>query len=185
MGMSVPLRRLRLAAVAIGLLALGAAPAHAACADSDLMPSQANAAKVRNATLCLLNGQRRAHDLAKLRANGRLRHAATDYSSQMVRDGFFSHVSPSGSTMVSRIKSTNYLAGARSWALGENIAWGTGDLATPRGIVRAWMHSPGHRANILNGGFRDIGIGIADGAPVAIDDAPAGATYTTDFGSRG
>ena len=47
------------------------------------------------------------------------------------------------------------------------------------------MHSPGHRANILNGGFRDIGIGIATGAPVHLRGAANGATYTTDFGFRG
>ena len=162
-----------------------AAPAYAGCAGAGAMPSGANGAKVRKATLCLLNAQRRAHGLAKLRANGRLRRAATDYSILMVRDGFFSHVSPSGSTMMSRIQSTNYLARARSWALGENLAWGTGELATPRAIVRAWMNSPGHRENILNGGFRDIGIGIANGAPTPADAGPRGATYTTDFGSRG
>jgi uncharacterized protein YkwD len=87
--------------------------------------------------------------------------------------------------MMSRIQGSHYLDGARSWSLGENIAWGSGTLATPRSIVRAWMHSPEHRANILNGGFRDIGIGIATGAPVPLGSRLGGATYTTDFGTRG
>jgi uncharacterized protein YkwD len=47
------------------------------------------------------------------------------------------------------------------------------------------MNSPGHRANILNGSFREIGIGIANGAPVSLGAATAGATYATDFGFRG
>ena len=47
----------------------------------------------------------------------------------------------------------------------------------------AWMHSPPHRANILNGTFSEIGIGIARGAPIGgVGD---GATYVTDFGRRG
>ena len=66
------------------------------------------------------------------------------------------------------------------WSAGENIAWGQGDLSTPRSIVAAWMASPGHRANILNGEYTQIGLGLAPGSPV---DATWGATYTTDFGS--
>jgi uncharacterized protein YkwD len=173
------------AAAVVAAMATAASSAHAACAGADAMPSAANAAKVRNATLCLLNRQRHAHGLSGLRGNRKLRSAATDYSKLMVRLHFFDHVSPTGSTLRSRVESTHYLDGARSWSIGENIAWGTGSFATPRSIVRSWMHSPGHRANILNGGFRDIGIGIAPGAPVHMNGATGGATYTTDFGSRG
>jgi uncharacterized protein YkwD len=179
--------RLRIAVAVAGALAVTAAasPAQAACRGADVMPSPASAAKVRKATLCLLNAQRRAHGLKKLRANGRLRHAATGYARFMVKRNFFAHEGPDGSTPLSRIRSTRYLRGARSWAIGENLAWGTGSFATPRSTVRAWMHSPGHRANILNGSFREIGIGIADGAPVSIGAAAPGATYATDFGYRG
>jgi uncharacterized protein YkwD len=178
--------RARTAVAVAGVLAamVGAAPAHAACAGADVVPSSANAAKVRKATLCLLNVQRRAHGLRKLRANGKLRHAAASYSRLMVSQGFFSHVSPGGSTLESRVNSTHYLDGARSWSIGENIAWGTGRLGTPRAIVKAWMNSPGHRENILNGTYRDIGIGIATGAPIPAGAAARGGTYTTDFGYR-
>jgi uncharacterized protein YkwD len=48
-----------------------------------------------------------------------------------------------------------------------------------------WMHSAGHRANILNPQYRDIGIGAALGAPVEVSGASNAATYTTDFGERG
>jgi uncharacterized protein YkwD len=47
------------------------------------------------------------------------------------------------------------------------------------------MHSPGHRANILNRRFRDIGIGIVLGAPVIVPVSSGAATYTTDFGVKG
>jgi uncharacterized protein YkwD len=167
------------------VLALAAAgSAHAACANIDLMPSRHVAHKVRTATLCLLNEQRNAHGLHKLTSSRRLRHVAGRYARQMVRKAFFAHHSPTGSTPLSRIRRTSYLSGARFWTVGENLAWGTGNLATPRMIVHAWMHSPEHRANILNGRYRQIGVGIAYGAPVASFAASPGATYATDFGGR-
>jgi uncharacterized protein YkwD len=179
--------RFRIAVAAAGVLAATAtaAPAQARCSGAGLLPTSANAAKVRHATLCLLNAQRLAHGLHKLHANGRLHHAAAGYAHLMARRNFFSHVSPTGSTPLSRIKRTRYLSGARSWTIGENLAWGTGSLATPRATVRAWMNSPGHRANILNPSFREIGIGVANGAPVHVGAAGRGATYATDFGRRG
>jgi uncharacterized protein YkwD len=53
-------------------------------------------------------------------------------------------------------------------------------------IVRAWMHSPGHRRNILDSGYRDIGIAVVKGAPVPASARGRGpaATYATDFGAR-
>jgi uncharacterized protein YkwD len=180
--------RLRIAIVAAGILAASAVatPAHAAdCAEADLMPTASNLAQIRQATLCLLNAERSAHGLRDLRANPRLRRAATGYARLMDSTNFFSHTSPSGSTMLSRITSTKYLSGARTWTIGENLAWGTGSYATPAGAVRAWMRSPGHRRNILNPAFREIGIGVADGAPISVAAAASGATYATDFGSRG
>ena len=183
---TIPVRRLSTTLAAACILAVGgAASAQAACAGAGAMPSSANAAKIRKATLCLLNVQRRAHGLENLHQNPRLRTAAAGYSRQMVRQGFFAHESPDGSTLQSRVTATHYLDGARAWGIGENIAWGTGELGTPRSIVRAWMHSPGHRANILNGTFRDIGIGIFPGAPIPHGAAASGGTYTTDFGYRG
>ena len=170
------------AAAALALTAAGSA--HAACANADLMPGKANAAKVRHATLCLLNRQRRAHGEHKLVGSRRLRHAAARYARTMVRHRFFAHQAPTGSTPLSRIRHTHYLRGARFWTIGENLAWGTGVLATPRATVRAWMHSPEHRANILNRTYREIGIGIATGAPVRGFAASAGATYATDFGGK-
>ena len=63
----------------------------------------------------------------------------------MVRKRYFSHTSRSGNDMGDRIRSQGYLSGARSWMIGENLAWGSGERSTPRSIVRAWMNSPGHR----------------------------------------
>jgi uncharacterized protein YkwD len=181
------MRRLRFLlpafALAATLLALPTANADAAatCRGAHLKPTRTHAVAVRHATLCLLNRQRAAHGLPRLREHRSLSTAAKKYARLMIAKHFFDHVSPAGSTMASRIKRTNYLKHKRSYALGENIAWGSGGLATPAQIVDAWMHSAGHRANILNGSFREIGIGIALGAP----NGGSGATYVNDFGRRG
>jgi uncharacterized protein YkwD len=163
--------------------AQAAPPARAAqsCAGADLIPSSTNAPEIRGATLCLLNAERRAHRLRSLRSNSRLRRAAQSYAQQMVQQDFFAHVSPSGSTLIQRIRRTAYLSTAHSWSVGENLAWGTGALATPAETVQNWMDSPPHRHNILTRSFKEIGIGVALGAPGQGAD---GATYTTEFGRR-
>lgn len=154
------------------------------CRQADAMPSQISSTTLRNTTLCLLNRERRGRGMRKLRLNRRLASAARGHAVDMVRADYFSHDSRNGSSFVDRIRRAGYLRNAGSWFVGENLAWGTGQRATPRQIVRAWMNSPGHRANILNRRFREIGIGIADGAPVKVSSSSPGATYATDFGTR-
>lgn len=153
------------------------------CANAGVLPTAANAAKARRATLCLLNKERTKRGLTKLRSQGTLGKVASSYAKKMVRDRFFDHVSPGGSTMVGRIKATAYLSRVRSWSVGENIAWGAGPQATPAAIMEAWMDSPGHRHNILDRGYREIGIGVITGVPVA-GIGSEGATYVTEFGQR-
>ncbi|MBI5105289.1 MAG: CAP domain-containing protein [Solirubrobacterales bacterium] len=173
-----------LAAVAAALPAAGAPAAAVAspCGNAALKPTSANLPAVRHATLCLLNRERRSRGLRGLKQHRALERAASRYARAMVRHGFFDHVSPGGSTMVGRVRDTSYLSGAGSWSLGENLAWGSGSRATPSQTVDAWMHSPGHRRNILDGRFREIGIGVATGAPVRVGGDAA--TYATDFGFR-
>jgi uncharacterized protein YkwD len=161
---------------------VGVGTGAAGCSGTQLQPSTANAGAVKTAILCLLNVERSARKLAPLRTNARLAQAATLHSRDMVARRYFSHVSLSGETFVVRIKRAGYLDGARAWTLGENLAWGSGSLASPTRIVQGWMQSPGHRANILNGQFREIGIGLAFGVPV--DGIDSGATYNTGFGAR-
>jgi len=174
--------RIRMSVVAAaGLAALAlAAPGSAAasCRWANDNPNSSTLKRVRHATLCLLNEKRRMDGLGPLHDNGDLEHASRGYARQMAAGKFFQH-----GDFVGRIRSSNYLSGVGTWSVGENIAWGSGYLGTPKAIVYAWMHSPGHRANILNGGFSEIGVGIARGAPVGgVGD---GATYVTDFGRRG
>jgi uncharacterized protein YkwD len=159
-----------------------AAPAVAACTGSGARPTHETLARARDATLCLVNRARAEHGLGRLRHAALLDRAAGAHSRDMVRRDFFSHNSPGGSTPSQRIDRTGYLSGAHSWAIGETIAWGTGPYATPASIVRGWLHSPEHRAILLDGRFRDLGIGVAIGAP---SEGRGGATFTGDFGARG
>jgi uncharacterized protein YkwD len=99
----------------------------------------------------------------------------------MVSRRYFEHTTPSGRTMVDRILATGYVSANDGWLLGENLEWGTGGLATPRGAMRAWLASPPHRENLLKRGYREVGIGVALGVPTGGGD---GATYTVDFGAR-
>jgi uncharacterized protein YkwD len=154
------------------------------CASADAMPGQAAVEDLRAATLCLMNAERAARGVGRLQSEPLLGRVAATYARQMVRGQFFDHTSPAGSTMLARIRSTSYLRDVTSWSVGENLAWGTGALATPRAMVRAWMQSAEHRANLLDRHFADVGIGVAAGAPVALEPGELGGTYVTDFGRR-
>jgi len=163
-------------------VALGPLPARAAqqgCVDADVTPTETNEQVVREAVLCLHNEIRAERGLPALRQDARLRRAALDHSGDMVSRRYFEHTTPAGVTMADRIIAARYTSRDVGWSLGENLAWGTGRLATPRSIMRAWMDSPAHRANILKRGYREIGIGVVTGVPTG---AAAGATYTADFG---
>jgi len=154
------------------------------CELADALPGEASVPALREATLCLMNAERTARRLGRLQAEPLLGRVAVSYARQMVRGRFFDHTSPGGSTMLARIKTTSYLRDVASWSVGENLAWGSGSLATPRAAVRAWMQSAEHRANLLDRHFADVGIGVAVGAPIALDPGELGGTYVTDFGRR-
>jgi uncharacterized protein YkwD len=154
--------------------------AGAACAGPATAPSAGTLPSVIASTLCLLNGERADRGLPPLAANPKLTAAATAYAQDLVDHSYFSHTGRDGSNVLARIKRTGYVPTGASWQLGENLAWGTGALATPGAIMQAWMNSPGHRANILKPAYREIGVGIVAGNPARTDGA--GATYATTFG---
>jgi uncharacterized protein YkwD len=150
--------------------------AHAHCPFTRLRPKPWNLERVRYAVLCLVNRERARHGEAALHPNRRLRRAAQSHTDSMARGGYFAHGSP-----LSRMRAAGYVSRARGYEVGENIAFGTLWLATPRAIVSSWMRSAGHRANILDPRLRDSGVGVAVGTPTG---ARTGGTYTQDFGAR-
>jgi uncharacterized protein YkwD len=157
------------------------APAHAACADADVLPDGANLERVRAAVVCLGNQERGARGLRPLQGNARLRRAAAAHTADMVRRGYFAHDGSGGGSFVDRILAAGYVSRRDGYALAENLAWGTGALSTPAAVVDAWMHSPPHRANLLGRGYRDAGIGVKLGVP---KDDSVGATFTLDLGDK-
>jgi uncharacterized protein YkwD len=156
--------------------------AHRACAHTQLTPTAHNLKLIRAATLCLINRERVTRGERPLRPNRRLRRAAQAHTNSMVFGDYFEHVGPGDQTPLARMRDAGYVSSRAGAEVGENIAWGTLGLATPRAIVATWMASPGHRANILDPRYRETGIGVAPHAPAALAHGQAGAIYTQDFG---
>ena len=83
--------------------------------------------------------------------------------------GYFSHTTPEGVDFATRITKAGY----RWSGAGENIAKGQ---RTPADVMTSWMNSAGHKANILNCGFKNLGVGVAA-------DASGALVWTQDFAS--
>ena len=145
-------------------------------------PEQLRVGEARKAVLCLLNAERSAHGLRRLDRNKKLQKAAQKHNQEMLGTGCFAHECPGEPTLEDRLEDIYLVGDVVRWALGENVAWGLKDHGTPRAIVQTWMSSSGHRANILHGDFREVGIGFSAGSPSS-NGAPGG-IYTADFGLR-
>jgi uncharacterized protein YkwD len=164
------------------LLLVPASQAAAACQGAGLGLGQQSTQEAQAAITCLIKKQRKRHHVRAIRSNPQLTNAALAHSSQMASSNFFGHSGPDG-TPTSRAAATGYMAGANAWGVGETIGWGIGRGGSPRSMVRGWMRSGGHRAVLLDGRFRQVGVGVVHGAPVPGADRNA-ATVTAVFGYR-
>ncbi len=163
-----------------------ATPARAAgeCANTTLTPHAGNTEAIREAVLCLINREREAHGESPLVVNAKLTRTAQGHSEDMASEDYFSHYAPNGSSPLDRMRATGYIYSSQlAYEIGENIAWGTLWLASPQSIVSSWMASPEHRANILDAGYRETGIGVSPNAPASLSGGQAGGLYTQDFGT--
>lgn len=155
-----------------------------ACPGEDATPAAGNLEAIREATLCLVNEQRVERGERPLTFNARLERSAQGHTANMVVDDYFGHFGPDGRTPSARMREAGYIYSSRiGYEVGENIAWGTLYLATPKSIVQAWMQSPGHRENILDARYRETAIGVLAEVPAADAEGQPGATYTQDFGT--
>jgi uncharacterized YkwD family protein len=110
-----------------------------------------------NQVLTLVNSERSKAGLKPLKLNSTLTKSAQAKSQDMHDKKYFDHNSPTYGTPFQMMSKFGY---KYSYA-GENIAMGQ---KTPKEVMDAWMNSQGHRANILNSNFTEIGIGyVADG----------------------
>lgn len=103
-----------------------------------------------------INTIRQQQGLSPLRHHEPLAQVARNYSRRMAEQRFFAHKSPQGDTMVERVRS----AGIVYFMLGENLFTSTNIAQPVPAAISGWMHSPGHRANILRSEYRDTGVGI-------------------------
>ena len=174
---------LTLLSAAPGLPFADAAAARGCGQAADANPASVKPSEARDAVLCLVNKERDNAGLGNLDNDKRLQRAAQRHTDKMDGTGCFDHTCGGEGDLGARLESVDYLGGGLTrWSYGENIAWGMESRGTPRAIVDAWMHSSGHRANILSRDFRDVGIGFSKGSPGS-GRADAG-IYTVDFGLR-
>ena len=105
-----------------------------------------------------MNRERASHGLRPLRVNDELSEAAVDRIDDMFTKHYFNHVSPDG------IKPWTWAdkRGYNYREFGENLAVG---YPTAAAVVDGWMHSPGHRANVLKPVFDEVGVAVAAAAP--------------------
>lgn len=116
-----------------------------------------NAASWKAEVLRLVNRERSNRGLPTLSRSDTLENQAEQYACEMIQDDFFAHVNPvTGSTLAQRAGEFRY----NYYVIGENLAAGQ---TSPEQVVLDWMNSPGHRANILDERFIEIGIAVRAG----------------------
>jgi uncharacterized protein YkwD len=136
-------------------------------------------AAAQQAMTCLTNYARTQSGLAALQQSSVLNDAGQAKLTANLSCGEFSHT-PCGKPFTDVFAA--YVAGATSYALGENIAWGTGSYGTPRETMDGWLHSTGHRENILRAGYRELGVGYL--ADRTFQGYPGASLWSQEFGAR-
>jgi hypothetical protein len=112
--------------------------------------------RARAEVLARVNEARKKAGLVPLRSNPRLDQAAQRHAEDMLARGYFAHESPEGQTVRERARAAGY-----DWRnIGENLAENQRSVDE---VLDTWMRSPGHRHNILNPDFRELGVGLALG----------------------
>ncbi|CDI50541.1 SafA/ExsA family spore coat assembly protein [Clostridium tetani] len=118
------------------------------------IPSLNETKSMETEVVRLVNIERANNGLAPLNENWELSRVARFKSNDMIAKNYFSHTSPTYGSPFKMMTSF----GLKYSSAGENIAMGQ---RTPKEVVQGWMNSPGHRRNILNKNFTEIGIGVS------------------------
>lgn len=127
--------------------------------------SSSSLASEEKEALSLLNADRKANGLSELKSNSQLNSLAQTYAQDMINRGFFSHYNPEGKSPFDRMQA----AGISYNTAGENLAINKDVTAAEK----AFMASSGHRANILNTTYTDVGIGVrhaSDGSVYVVQE---------------
>jgi len=128
---------------------------------------------------CMLNFARQQAGLSKLDDSRKLDTSANNKASDILRCDQFSHEA-CGRDFLYWFRRAGF-TNARCWWAGENLAWGSGNLGSVRSIVKAWLHSPPHRANILSTQFDQFGVALRVGDLSGHGDAHV---WVNHFGSH-
>ncbi|MFF3501801.1 CAP domain-containing protein [Streptomyces sp. NPDC003247] len=141
-------------------------PAATATASANTSDAAATASDAVTRVVALVNSERSKAGCSALTLNAKLTKAAQDHSADMALHSNMSHTGSDGSDPAERLTRAGY-----SWSsYGENVAYG---YSSPEEVMAGWMSSPGHKRNILNCDFKEIGVGLAQ----------PGNYWTQDFGS--
>ncbi|MFE9611641.1 CAP domain-containing protein [Streptomyces sp. NPDC006012] len=134
--------------------------------DSPSPSASDSGSKTADSILKLVNAERGKAGCSDLKLNDTLSKAAQAHSDDMAAHKNMAHTGSDGTSPGDRITKAGY-----TWsAYGENVAYG---FSTPEQVMSAWMSSSGHKANILNCGFKEIGVGLSQ----------PGSYWTQDFGT--
>ena len=129
------------------------APASTAAPAAASLPAAQNASEFEKEVFRLTNNERKAKGLKPLLWHDTLASISRAHSADMAARKFFSHTSPDGLTPFDRMKK----AGITYRKAAENIAQGQ---RTPAEVVKTWMNSSGHKANILSRDLTHLGVGF-------------------------
>jgi uncharacterized protein YkwD len=141
-------------------------------------------AALNTQVLASVNQVRVQHGLVPLTLSVKLSAAALQHSSEMAKDGYFTHESHDGTAFWQRVQQYYGSKGFPYWSVGENLVWAAPDLDAS-GAIKLWLGSPEHRANLLAPRWREVGLaavhvtaasGVYSGQDVTI--------ITADFGVR-
>ncbi len=141
--------------------------------------TQATAKVHARAMLCLVNYARRRQGASPLRSSAPLDRSSRLKAREIIRCNDFSHT-PCGQSFYATFTRAGYMKG-RAF-VGENIYWGSVLYGSPRIAFNAWLHSEGHRRNLLGKSWRDLGIARIQSNSLG---GAGGVVWVTAFGWRG
>jgi uncharacterized protein YkwD len=126
------------------------------CASATTPASQANTRELRKAARCLLNSERSVHGLSKLARETSLQRASQQHAGTMAASDCLAHRCGKEPDLETRIGRVGYLQSARAWRYAEE----TGCAVSAAAMVANWMASNGHRADILEPKYHELGVGV-------------------------
>jgi len=179
-GVATALALLTLGAFVALAVAPGTTAALAACPHANAHPHETSLSNLRTAMRCLINKKRAKHNLHKLKDNAKLARTAKGHTKVMLNKDCFKHRCPGEPGLRKRMKRSGYLDGAKAYFYAEDLGFDR----TPKRMIQRLINDPYNRGNILNGDFRDIGVGVGWGAPKKARDDRRYATYTILFAWR-